>query len=147
MRIDCALLCDAATVREGLLHILGGGVTQIARPEYPAPVGLTLALRVAVHPSEAGSQHRLEAQLVDFDGHRLIEIDVDFAPSVNQDPNDLGEEIGVNIPLNFPPQAVLNGPGRYSVEILIDGIHQVSIPFSANQVPNPQDVESEAGGE
>lgn len=134
MRIDCALLCDAATVREGLLHILGGGVTQIGRPEYPAPVGLTLALRVAVHPTETDSAHRLEAQLVDFDGGHVIDIEVEFAPGANQDQAGFGDEIGVNIPLAFPPQAVLESPGRYSVEILIDGIHQVSIPFSAELV-------------
>lgn len=29
MRVDCALLCDAATVREGLLHVLVGLLTLV----------------------------------------------------------------------------------------------------------------------
>ena len=44
MRIDTALLCDAATERDGLLNVLGGGITVATRPEFPAPLGMTLAL-------------------------------------------------------------------------------------------------------
>lgn len=37
MRVDCALLCDAASVREGLLNILGGGITRVTyRPRTRA---------------------------------------------------------------------------------------------------------------
>ncbi|MCO5316766.1 MAG: hypothetical protein M9938_11490 [Solirubrobacterales bacterium] len=145
MRVDCALLCDAATVREGLLHILGGGVTRIGRPEFPAPVGLTLALRVAVHPTETEAEHRLEAQLVDFDGGHVIDIEVSFTTGSNAETPGVGDEIGVNIPLVFPAQAVLEKPGRYSVELLIDGIHQLSIPFRADLVPNEPEPDPDAG--
>jgi hypothetical protein len=34
-----ALLCDAATVRENVLHILGGGLGQLWRDVYPARLG------------------------------------------------------------------------------------------------------------
>lgn len=131
MRIDCALLCDAATVREGLLHILGGGVTRAGRNQYPAPVGLTLALRILIHPTEADEKHKMEVKLQDADGKALAGFDIEFHPKRDEAKLDPGEHLSMPIPLNFPPQVQLPQPGQYSFEVLIDGIHQVSVPFKA----------------
>jgi hypothetical protein len=38
------VLCDKATIREGLLHILGGGVRVLGRPQLPASFDVDLAL-------------------------------------------------------------------------------------------------------
>jgi hypothetical protein len=132
MRIDCALLCDAATVREGLLHVLGGGVTRVTRQGYPAPLGLTVALRILVHPTEAGRQHKLDVRLQGADGQQIMEVNVEFGMN---EPGDLqpGEEASLPIPLNLPPELRLPSPGTYSFELLIDGIHQQSVPFVAQQ--------------
>ncbi len=59
MRIDCALLCDAATVREGLLHVLGGGIAHAVRPSFPAPAAMSLAVHVWVTQDEATGDHVL----------------------------------------------------------------------------------------
>ncbi len=130
MEIDSALLCDAATVREGLLHILGGGITRIARPEYPAYVGMTLALRILVHPTEADRQHQLEVQLLSADGARIVGFQAQFG--IN-DPSVLmpGEQISVPLPITPPPQIQLPAAGTYSFEVLVDGVHQASVPFMA----------------
>jgi hypothetical protein len=131
VRIDCALLCDAATVREGLLHVLGGGVTRVNRPGYPAPLApLCLAVRILVHPTETDSTHQLDVRLQDEDGQEVAKVDVQFG--VN-DPgrNEPGEELSVPLPLNMPPQVGLPHPGGYSFELLINGIHQTSVPFRA----------------
>ena len=45
MHLD-ALLCDAATVRDSLLHILGGGIVKMAPLQYPAPIPAILALQL-----------------------------------------------------------------------------------------------------
>lgn len=130
MRIDCALLCDAATVREGLLHVLGGGVTRVTRPEFPSPLGLTLALRILIHPTEADRQHTLDVRLQGADGQPVVQVNVEFGLN---EPGDLqpGEEASLPIPLALPPEVRLPGPGTYSFELLIDGIHQQSVPFVA----------------
>ena len=130
MRVDCALLCDAATVREGLLHILGGGVTRATRASFPAPLGLTLAVRILVHPTEADRSHQLQIRLQGEDGQRVAELTAEF--SVNE-AGELapGEHVSIPIPLNLPPAVMLPGPGGYSFELLIDGIHQTSVPFRA----------------
>lgn len=132
MRIDCALLCDAVSVREGLLHILGGGVTRAGRTEFPGPLGLCLALRVLIHPTEAEKPHQLQVKLLNADGQPVAGVDVEFGL---EDTGALepGEHASLPIPLVFPPEVQLPEPGTYSFELLIDGIHQVSVPFIAIQ--------------
>jgi hypothetical protein len=127
VRIDCALLCDAATVREGLLHILGGGVTRATRESFPAPLAMTLALRIMIHPTEAARPHELTMVLQAEDGERVVEMSVEFGLN---EPGAIaaGEEVSLPIPIPMPdlplPQA-----GSYSFELLIDGIHQATVPF------------------
>ncbi len=131
MRVDTALLCDAATVREGLLHILGGGITNIVRTEYPAELGVTLALRIMVHPTEMEHQHQLQIVVQDEDGHKITEVRAQVQaepPPEGVEPGDEGELL---IPWDFPGRPKLPAPGRYSMELLIDGVHQASVPFKA----------------
>lgn len=146
MRIDCALLCDAATVREGLLHVLGGGITRAGRTEFPSPVGLTLALRILVHPTEMDRQHQLEVRLQGADGEQIGGFEVGFEL---EDPGGLepGEHASLPLPLVPPPEAELTGPGRYSFEVLIDGVHQATVPFIAHEVALPPELLLEGGEE
>ncbi len=69
------------------------------------------------------------------DGEMIMQLEAQFG--IN-DANILepGEMISVPLPIALPPAAVLPSPGRYSFEFLIDGIHQVSVPFIA--VLSPQ---------
>jgi hypothetical protein len=139
LRIDCALLCDAATVREGLLHILGGGVTRAGRTEYPAPLNLALALRILVHPTEADHPHNLEVRLQGADGDLVANLGVEFGVS---DMTALapGEHASIPLPIAFPEAVVLPGPDNYSFELLIDGTHQVAVPFIATQIEVPPEA-------
>lgn len=145
MRIDCALLCDAATVREGLLHILGGGITRVQRPSYPAPLGMTLAMRILVHPTEFDRAHQLEVQLQGEDGQRVAGLDATFQAGNSGDLAP-GEEASLALPLAFPEVVQLPSPGRYSFELLIDGIHQATVPFLAAQVALQQLAGPPQGG-
>jgi hypothetical protein len=129
MRIDTALLCDSVTVREGLLHILGGGITRLNRESFPAPLGVALALRVMVHPTEANRTHQLTVYLIDADGEQLAEVRIEFGlndPSVL----DVGEEASLALPIQLYNVAVPR-QGFYSFELLIDDIHQRAVPFKA----------------
>ena len=49
MQVVTALLCDYASVREGLLNILGGGVNRLWRAELPAPLDGVDNLRLTLH--------------------------------------------------------------------------------------------------
>lgn len=132
MRVDCALICDAVTVRENLLHILGGGITRIHRPAYPAPFGSCMALRIMVHPSEADRPHELTVRLADADGHEMARVVAQFQtnPAVAGDFQP-GEEFALPLPLQMQPIG-LPHEGAYVFDLLIDGIHQLAIPFVAD---------------
>jgi hypothetical protein len=145
VRIDCALLCDAATVREGLLHVLGGGITRANRPEFPAPLGMMLALRILVHPTEVDRPHELRIQLQGADGEQLALMQAQFQTGDISNLNP-GEEASLPLPIGPPPNVLLAQPGLYSFEILIDGIHQVSIPFTATLIePTETRTDGEGG--
>ena len=133
MRISTALLCDAATVREGLLHVLGGGVTRLGRGEFPAAMDVELALMVQQHPTEFHGQHTLRVMLQDTDGQELAQAEMTWGPLQVLDGMHTDAWQPVVIPLR---SVVLPGPGDYSIEVLIDGIHQVSIDFVALLPPD-----------
>lgn len=128
MQIE-AFLCDAATVRENLLHVLGGGVTRIWPPTFPGKLGLDLALMLTLTQTEAQEKHRIRVVVQTADGKALAEAKAEFkvAPGPDVQP---GERVGV--PLAFSLTDVpIPGEGVYSVEVLIDGQLQRSFSFAA----------------
>lgn len=128
-----ALLCDAATVRESLLHVLGGGVTRIWRPQFPAALGVDLALVLTLAQSEAQEKHRLRVLVQTADGAKLAEAiaEIGVAPSADLKP---GERITVPVALSLR-QVPIPADGIYGVEVLIDGILQRSFTFVAASLP------------
>lgn len=128
MRVDCALLCDSVTVREGLLHILGGGIARVNRPgPWPTALGADLALRIMVHPTEVDSPHQATLLLQGEDGQSIAQIQIGFQVG-DADKLRPGEEASVVAPI-ASGQVPIPAPGAYSFEILIDGTHQTSVPF------------------
>jgi len=105
-------------------------------------MGLTLAMRVLVHPTEMAHPHKLEVLLQDEDGQQITKVDIGVGIS-DQSVVPPGDEASLAIPWNFPGQPVLPHAGRYSFEILIDGVHQVSVPLRATVVDTQQGGEQE----
>ncbi|MEX1009161.1 MAG: hypothetical protein WD271_15155 [Acidimicrobiia bacterium] len=69
------------------------------------------------------------------DGEQIAEVVAEFAADPFQADDQLpGEAAGVNVALPMPTVG-LPGPGAYSFEILIDGVHQASVPFSVGPPP------------
>ncbi len=129
MKID-AMLCDYASVREGLLHVLGGGINRLWREEYPANLGVSLALLFEIHPTEMNSEHSLQVVLIDEDGRQFGHVTADFHVASDSGKGRPGENL--ILPLVLPLQQVmLERPGAYSVEILIDGQHKRSLSVLA----------------
>jgi hypothetical protein len=130
MKVDVALLCDFVTVRDNLLHVLGGGIGELTRPFYPAPMGVGLAVRLLAHPTEVSTSHTVRVLVVGMDGQEVAAMElqttvVDHLPRPDQE---------VNWVVPFGLHGIqLPTPGDYSVEILIDGIHQKSVPFEAKE--------------
>ena len=59
MELKAAIICDAASVREGLLHVLGGGITRIWRQDLPAALGVALAVIVDLPPDVMFDPHEV----------------------------------------------------------------------------------------
>lgn len=136
MELDFALLCDAAQVTQGKTYILGAGVTILWRQQYPSPLAVSLALQFTYHRTEADTDHQLRIQVIDADGNQVF-------PEIGAEMRVGGPAPGVppNVPLAapfafaFPPLPVLQRPGNYSVEILLDGRHLKSLPFVVAHPP------------
>jgi hypothetical protein len=127
MRLDCALLCDAATVREDLLHILGGGITRIARPgPYPAALDVSLALRIVIDPGELKRSHESQILLQSDEGKLIADLRFEFLVDSGNEP---GQETALPIAASLHGVGV-PAPGAYRFEVLIDGVHQRTIPFA-----------------
>ncbi|MEY2396911.1 MAG: hypothetical protein QOJ00_85 [Actinomycetota bacterium] len=133
-RVSSALLCDAATVREGLLHILGGGITRLHRTEYPAPMQVTLVAQIVLTPLEVGFEHDVSATIQTEDGDVVVQATghLEAGP-----PNPLlepGESVILPLVINLT-NVVLGAPGGYSIEIAVDSVHQASLTFRAVTAP------------
>lgn len=133
MRVDFALICDAVSVRDNLLHILGGGITRIWASEFPAPMRASLATRIMLDPDEAAERHKLRVVIQDDQGTRIGSFDAEFGVGV---PDALAPGEEVQVPLGFPLNPVrLPREGGYSLELLLDETHQASVVFRAAARP------------
>ncbi len=133
MDIEVFALCDAATDYGGKLNLLGTFDTLAARQFPSFHPHCAVALRVRYGRSEEG-HHRFRITIVDDDGRPL-------APAVE---GDLGlacpshvPSIAANLVLNLN-RLKFDRPGRYSVNLAIDGRHEKSLPLTAIQAaPEP----------
>jgi hypothetical protein len=132
MNITTGLLCDFASVREGLLFVVGGGVTRIRRPQYPASLGCSVALLVELHQMELSRPHELEMRVVGPDGEDVANIKAGFQTTGPAD-LDVGENMLIPVVADLR-NAVLPKPGRYNVEASIDGSHQRTLSFRATSI-------------
>jgi len=131
--LDFAFLADAAEAEAGRkFYVLGGGIDQIAGPEFPlVHPHFSLVMRFIVHPNELGRAHHLEVRMVDADGHELakIEGDIQTAPT-----EPTGREVGVNMVINLANPR-FEKPGDYALDIMMNNQFQKSLPLRVSQVP------------
>ena len=125
MQIE-AMLCDSATVREGLLHVLGGGINRLWRDIFPAQMAATLALLLEIHPTETEMQHTIHIFLQDEDGRRLAEVSADFQVGRNTAASRPGENILMPLIVSLQNMEIPR-PGSYSVDIVLDNQHKRSL--------------------
>ncbi len=128
MRLESAIICDAATVREGLVHILGGGVSVLSRAQFPATMGVSVAIGVRLIVEELAVEQSIGVAVNDVAGALVgsMETEIVVPREVNQ-PG--GPPV---IPLVVPiGMILLPAEGVYSVEISVNGKAQISLPFEA----------------
>jgi hypothetical protein len=128
MKVAAAFLCDAATVREGLLHVLGGGVTRLWIDEFPAPMNVAVALLLELDRSELGRPHQLDMTVMDEDGGTIASVQGGFQfppnPSLAFGENAL---IPFTVPLHL---AAVPKLGQYSISVQIDNVLHSRLMFA-----------------
>lgn len=132
MDITAALLCDFAQVREGLLFVSSGGVTRVMRPEYPAPLGVVLALVVDLDPDEHDQQHRVRVRVID--SHDEVFWDGTAELGVGQVDAETGEHLALPLVVDLRPVA-LPADGLYRIEADANGVLRQVLRLRAILVP------------
>jgi hypothetical protein len=122
MKATAVILADHATVREGLLHVLGGGITRVIRDPLPAPLGVMLAL------------------MLQPDSHEDLQKPHDVEVTIRNEGTQVGTpvakavmtlRIGAPGPGPLPP-VVLAVPLQ-SVPITATGVHRITVSLDGEQ--------------
>ena len=134
MRIAAAVLCDFATVREGLLTVVSGGITRLHRERLPAPLGVAVALLVEVSPAERPFPHQLTIVVTSPSGRQIAKADGAFQVG-DQSVFDPDEIALVPFTVGAPRTARVEEWGWITFSISIDGEEQMELRVKA--VPRP----------
>lgn len=131
MEIRVATICDFAQVREGLLSVLSAGITRIWNNQYPAPLGVMIALILEINPSDTLVPQEVRIRVENEDGAQLAEASGGFQmePGPGHDPGELLVLPSVIDFRNLPIPAA----GRYQIVIdpMSEGIDPTVLAFRA----------------
>ena len=132
MNIQVAVLCDAATEDNGKLNLLGAFDT-IYGQELPAVhPQCALALRVTFGHEDEG-EHDLKLNFVDADGRPIMpQIPIPLRVHLPGDTHFSTRNFIVNI-----QQLKFEHAGLYSMDVMLDGRAQASIPLLVKHTPVP----------
>ena len=137
MKLDWAILANAAEVQTNLIYVLGGGWDTGSRPQFPAPFQGALAMRLLLHPTEMSKPHKVEIQLNDEDGQSIApRISLNTNPSPPPTSHPTGWDVAALVVVGMQ-SLMIPKPGGYSLEILLDDQHFRTIPFRFVQLATP----------
>lgn len=129
MEISTLLLADSTRVRDGLLFVLGGGITHVRSERFPMLPQIDLGLILDIAPGE-------------WPGHMTINIDIerDHHPGVTEKVAGLAAryvgvlddpERGALVPLAFSLTSLsIPEPGSYFVNVQLAGLAPRRIPLT-----------------
>ncbi len=130
MNIQVAVLCDAATDDNGKLNLLGAFDTIYTQQLPAVHPQCSIALRVTFGHEDEG-EHQLRLNFVDADGRFIMPgIDIPVQVVLPGDSHFGTRNFIVNI-----QQLKFEGPGLYSIDLLMDNRSQASIPLLVKHNP------------
>jgi len=115
VRVECAILCGAAIMREGLITVLDGGITSTTVRQFPGRLQVTFAYRAVLESRELRAQHVLRLSLVDARNGFRTSADVIFT----RDEGPAYEEAALSAPIALDIFEVPQ-PGVYLLEASLD---------------------------
>jgi hypothetical protein len=136
MQLDYAILADAAISKgDGLMHLIGGGISNFNVPAIPAPISASLAINFWANRADLQREHRLEIRYIDEDGNPMPEIKTLDLP-IPPDPNVIqpkGTHINLMLTISLN-QIQVTRAGHFSIDVIMDGRSVKQIPFNINLV-------------
>ena len=127
VKLVFALLADAATVREGLLNLLGAGVNILRKQAFPAPLGLPLVVLLEV-PLDNSTPHELEVRISGTTA-ALPLLRLRFGSQAT--PTEMAD-LPAYLPVVLPTAEVpLPEAGRYEAVVTLDGVEAARVKFQA----------------
>ena len=136
MKISAVLLADHASIREGLLNVIGAGITRIARDPLPARLDVSLALMLqtddledllAPHTLEVTIRESAAGETGPVGAKAMMELQVG---QTLQDPGP-----NLLVPVVVPIQSVpIPRTGVYRITVNLDGNEAGSYEFEVVKV-------------
>ncbi len=135
MKLDWALLADAAQIWDGLVFLMGGGIDTVNSPTEPGVLNATLVIRLLLHKMETGRPHRLELRIADEDGHELGKVQTELVVPENPD-IPIGWDHTAMFALNIRGMP-MQKYGRYSIDIIADDNHLRTLNLRLKHIDLP----------
>jgi hypothetical protein len=129
MKIDYALLADAAQAVGGKVYVLGGGWNLFRAPNFPAPVQLAIAIGLGFTGEEVGIQFPLNVAIADDNGVPVVP-EMKGQVETGQPAPDVPKTASVKIPVAINISLSLPHPGSYGI-VVTAGFATAQLSFDA----------------
>ncbi len=129
MKIEFALLADAAQAVGGKIYVLGGGWNVFRSANYPAPVHLSIAMGLGFTSNEVGIKYPLNVAVTDEAGIAIIP-EMKGQVETGQIAPDFPKGVSVKIPVAITINMPLPHPGTYGI-VVTAGSAKTQLSFEA----------------
>jgi hypothetical protein len=129
MKIDYAILADAAQAVGGKIFILGGGWNVFRSPNYPVQIQFALAIGIAFTSNEIGGPYPLKIVIADDAGVPIVP-ELNGQIETGQPAPDLPKALSVKVPVVWNVSMAVPRPGRYGI-VITAGTSQSELSFDA----------------
>ena len=132
MQVQACILCEAVSVREGLLFLLAGGVQRLYAETFPAAIPLCVGGLIEYGAVDELLPHEFTLQIVDADSEELGRIVTEVPAGGNLEPDQVSLlPFGVHLHGIAVPSA-----GDYEIRLLVDGERDVAMALEVLQAPS-----------
>ena len=129
MKIEYALLADAAQAVGGKIFVLGGGWNLFRAANYPAPVHFAIAMGLGFTSDEVGTKFPLNVVIADEAGVPIIP-EMKGQVETGQLAPDLPKAASVKIPVAININMSVPHPGTYGI-VVTAGSSTAQLSFEA----------------
>ncbi|MCU4184869.1 hypothetical protein K6U06_10905 [Acidiferrimicrobium sp. IK] len=116
MKLSICTICEAATLHDGLLNLLGAGITRVGRTGFPSPLGLQVAAMATVVPADVPQLQSFSLDVTCLlDGESIGNFRLRGEPEPPSDGWD--GQTAVMLPLVVPLPFILQRAGSYELKV------------------------------